>query len=274
MSSDSESEAPRQAFPLLRAAYDGDLHALRRAITEGADPNEQDGYTVLQWLIVHGCRNGADTQLACISALVEAGADVNMKSGPSRNEILRSTPLLDAVFRCEGSTCRELVSLLIRAGADVTITNGPTGTVTGPGTGLTPLHTAAIFGRHDVIPLLIAAGADVNAIYYRSYDEVIDYHVYETPLDSCLKRCFEELPGRRARVFAALLRAGARIPARHRIDRARDPYLDAVARAGGYARYERAHRTRLAAIFIPKFPRVPAEIIRTIVAFWADCGGH
>ena len=52
------------------------------------------------------------------------------------------------------------------------------------------------------------------------------------------------------------------------------PYLDAVTRAGGYARYERAHRARLAAIFIPKFPRVPAEIIPTIIAFWADCGGH
>ena len=52
------------------------------------------------------------------------------------------------------------------------------------------------------------------------------------------------------------------------------PYLDAVAKAGGYERYERAHRTRLAVIFTPKFPRVPAEIIPTIVAFWADCGGH
>ena len=74
----------------------------------------------------------------------------------------------------------------------------------------------------------------------------------------------------RTREFAMLLRAGAIIP------RGMDlpPYLDAIAKAGGYERYERAHRTRLAAIFIPKFPRVPAEIIPTIVAFWADCGGH
>ena len=118
MSSDSESEAPRQAFPLLRAAYDGDLHALRRAITEGADVNEQDGYTVLQWLIVHGGRNGADTQLACISALVEAGADVNMKSGPTSGPYsgvatTRSSPIHEAVFSGDGSRCRELVSLLL-----------------------------------------------------------------------------------------------------------------------------------------------------------------
>ena len=74
----------------------------------------------------------------------------------------------------------------------------------------------------------------------------------------------------RTREFAMLLRAGAIIP------RSMDlpPYLDTVAKAGGYERYERAHRTRLAAIFIPKFPRVPAEIIPTIIAFWADCGGH
>ena len=82
-----------------------------------------------------------------------------------------------------------------------------------------------------------------------------------------------------------LLRAGARLPTvRHLPGRTYrsdlnlgpewPPYLDAVTRAGGYARYERAHRARLAAIFIPKFPSVPAEVIPTIVVFWADCGGH
>ena len=74
----------------------------------------------------------------------------------------------------------------------------------------------------------------------------------------------------RTREFAMLLRAGAIIPRSMDLS----PYLDAVAKAGGYERYERAHRSRLAAIFIPKFPRVPAEIIPTVVAFWADCGGH
>ena len=48
----------------------------------------------------------------------------------------------------------------------------------------------------------------------------------------------------------------------------------AVAAAGGFARYERAHRTRLAAIFIPKFPQLPAEVVHHIVPFWADVGGH
>ena len=52
------------------------------------------------------------------------------------------------------------------------------------------------------------------------------------------------------------------------------PYLTAVAAAGGFARYERAHRTRLAAIFIPKFPQLPAEVVHHILPFWADVGGR
>ena len=105
-----------------------------------------------------------------------------------------------------------------------------------------------------------------------------------TPLESAIA-ANQSGQGDRTRVFATLLRAGVRLPTvRHLPGRTYDPflhkgpewppYLDAVTRAGGYARYERAHRARLAAIFIPKFPRVPAEIIPTIIAFWADCGGH
>ena len=51
-------------------------------------------------------------------------------------------------------------------------------------------------------------------------------------------------------------------------------YLATVAAAGGFARYERAHRTRLAAIFIPKFPQLPAEVVHHILPFWADVGGR
>ena len=73
-----------------------------------------------------------------------------------------------------------------------------------------------------------------------------------------------------------LLRAGARLPTHRRpyMGRIWPPYIDAVAKAGGYVRYERAHRARLAAIFIPKFTWLPAEVVPNIVAFWADCGGH
>ena len=49
-------------------------------------------------------------------------------------------------------------------------------------------------------------------------------------------------------------------------------YVNAVAAAGGYVAYEKAHRAKLAAIFAPKLLRLPAEVIPTIVAFWAHLG--
>ena len=45
-----------------------------------------------------------------------------------------------------------------------------------------------------------------------------------------------------------------------------------IAAAGGYVPYEKAHRAKLAAIFAPKFTWVPAEIIPTIIGFWAYTG--
>ena len=49
-------------------------------------------------------------------------------------------------------------------------------------------------------------------------------------------------------------------------------YVNAVFAAGGYVPYERAHRQRLAAIFVPKFTWLPAEVVPTIVNFWAHVG--
>ena len=49
-------------------------------------------------------------------------------------------------------------------------------------------------------------------------------------------------------------------------------YVNAVAAAGGYVAYEKAHRAKLAAIFVPKLLQLPAEVIPTIVGFWAHLG--
>ena len=87
-------------------------------------------------------------------------------------------------------------------------------------------------------------------------------------------------PDSGATPFAHLLRAGARIPTQFIVRSEQDPlpshykYLTAVAAAGGFIPYERAHRTRLAAIFIPKFPQLPAEVVHHILPFWADVGGR
>ena len=69
-----------------------------------------------------------------------------------------------------------------------------------------------------------------------------------------------------------------------------DDYINAVAKAGGYARYERAHCERLAAIFMPKpetgkgrrrskrrrspLHGLPVEVMQNIVSILWDCGGH
>ena len=66
------------------------------------------------------------------------------------------------------------------------------------------------------------------------------------------------------------------------------PYINAVAKAGGYARYERAHCERLAAIFMPKpetgkgrrrskrrrspLHGLPPELVRRVVEYWAHAG--
>jgi len=51
-------------------------------------------------------------------------------------------------------------------------------------------------------------------------------------------------------------------------------YANAVFAAGGYVPYERAHRQRLVAIFVPKFTWLPAEVVPTIVEFWAHVGHY
>ena len=51
-------------------------------------------------------------------------------------------------------------------------------------------------------------------------------------------------------------------------------YVNAVAAAGGYVPYARAHRKKLAAIFTPKFPQLPEEVVPTIIEFWAHVGHY
>jgi len=50
-------------------------------------------------------------------------------------------------------------------------------------------------------------------------------------------------------------------------------YLAKVHAAGGWKRYERAHRMRLTSTFARVlFPRVPTEVVSHIVDLWAHVG--
>ena len=79
-----------------------------------------------------------------------------------------------------------------------------------------------------------------------------------------------------SRVIPVLLRYGADLD-RARPFSSRQPpnklYLERVHAAGGWKRYERAHRTRLTTTFARVvFPSVPKELVAHIVDLWAHVG--
>ena len=184
----------------------------------------------------------------------------------------------EAVFklRSQPAVSRAVVAMLIRHGADVNL---------GSEKGLTPLHIASIFGCCEIIPVLLAAGADVKAIYNRPSDDEI-WFTPETPLESAIGFA-------RFRAYPLLLRAGAAIPDDPpgfwtHPDRGDCRYLQRVADAGGWEAYRRAHVDKLALLFTPKpetgsgrrrskrrrspLHGLPPELVRRVVEYWAHAG--
>ena len=73
------------------------------------------------------------------------------------------------------------------------------------------------------------------------------------------------------RVATILLRADARTAVYPTADIS-DPYARRVLGAGGFKKYERAHLAALTATFAPKFPALPADAVRVVVAFCFHVG--
>ena len=168
------------------------------------------------------------------------------------------TPLMVAAWNEK----LEITLLLIEAGADVN--------VIGPVEG-SALLLACQRGNEAIIATLIAAGASVSRRVAVHHGALSSFPV-------------ERVLNNHKRVVSMLLRAGSPLPRQnntifmndraHGFNAAAASYVSAVAAAGGYVPYARAHRKKLAAIFTPKFPQVPAEVVPTIVEFWAFLGHY
>ena len=92
----------------------------------------------------------------------------------------------------------------------------------------------------------------------------------------CLQAGRRGLNTRHSYVLPVLLRAGATFDMAS-IDRYSDrvgyAYLAKVDAAGGWKRYERAHRMRLTKTLARvAFPHVPTEVVSHIVDLWAHVG--
>lgn len=125
-------------LPILNAAMNGDVDALKEILQTGADVNqtEEDGTTALQLAVA-----GEKTEM--VRYLLRAGARVDQldQAGGS------------ALFSIDDETEPELLLELLRAGANVNLVNRD---------GDTPLTALADADCPELIKILIAVGANIN----------------------------------------------------------------------------------------------------------------
>ena len=197
-----------------------------------------------------------------------AGGDINVR------ETGGWTPIHMLVARGDNA---EMVSMLLEAGLDVNA---------GSIADCTHLHLAVSNGRVDCVAALLAAGASLTVKYRRSPGL--------TPLDCVTNKNDNKF----RRIVPMLLRAGSDMPPLDRLPyggyeqpfpdfrpftgtdrRILQKYLKKILKSGPkgpgtFATYEKAHRAKLSATFVPKFPQLPAEIVPTIVAFAFHTGWY
>jgi ankyrin repeat protein len=144
--------APHPTMPLAIAAETGDETAVRRLLADGARPDETD---VFLTPLMSACRRG---DLGIISALIDAGADVDRHDG--RNHW---TPLLHALHKNQAAA----VALLLQRGADPNVAGGA---------GETPLMFAALNNDPGTVAALLAHGAKAGT-RSRSGESALDIAV-------------------------------------------------------------------------------------------------
>ena len=87
-----------------------------------------------------------------------------------------------------------------------------------------------------------------------------------------------ELAYRHRRLLPLLFSAGARVPlgpeSRDAPDSWGTRYNARVLAAGGWAKYEGAHRASLTKTFAPKFPSLPVEMVSKVVSYAFHTGWY
>ena len=133
--------------PLLRAAGSGGTAALTALVEAGADLEARDSTFTANAAMHHAARAESP---AAMRVLAEAGADVDQRAGEDGDAM---TALMQAAgFGARGP---ETIRTLLDLGASVTATDSGGGTA---------LHWAARWDNAETARLLLASGADPDAV--------------------------------------------------------------------------------------------------------------
>ena len=234
---------------MFAAVHAFDVEALRHELESGVDPNllepvEQGRapFTALNYALVYRSNQPEERireRLACILVLLEAGASVHYVS-------MGITPL-ECVIKNESAAYEPVIAALVDAGADVNAS----------GWGRSVLSIAAEKGTAATVTKLISAGA--------------------VDLDRALAKA---VSNGKIRNCAPLVRAGAALPVAMNASRIPPPpgysdtcaYIREIEATGSYRAFEKAHRQLLIFVFLPKFPRLPADMLERIVSLHTTVG--